>query len=181
FNGMFPDGTKVLEFMGDTSTVPQQRTDGYDETIHDNFTKEQVGYTGWRRDESKKIFEDWVGRHDQKEVDKIGAIFTHDDEIALGILDALDAFKEDKNFTKNFNRLKVIAGSAGSQEMYRRIQKENKYMIFSLTYSPAMIKKAIRVGESIIKGEEYEEMSIIPTEEVTKRNVEKYININSPY
>ncbi len=181
FNGMFPDGTKVLEVMGDTSTVPQQRTDGYDETIHDNFTKEQVGYTGWRRDDSRKLFEDWVDKHSQAEIDRVGAIFTHDDEIALGILDALDSYKADKNFPKTFDRLKAIAGSAGSQEMYRRIKSEEKYTIFSLTYSPKMVKKAIRVGESIIKGEEYEEMTIIPTEEVTKRNVDKYIDVNSPY
>ncbi|MGV8983291.1 substrate-binding domain-containing protein [Clostridium sp.] len=44
FNDYFSKGTKVLEFMGDTSTVPQQRTDGFDDTIHDNFKKEQVGY-----------------------------------------------------------------------------------------------------------------------------------------
>jgi len=181
FNEMFPQGTKVLEFMGDTSTVPQQRTDGYDETIRPNFTKEQVGYTGWRRDVARKLFETWVDKHSQEEIDKVGAIFTHDDEIALGILDALDAYQRDKSFTKTFDNLKAIASSAGLQEMYRRIEKEDRFTLFSLTYSPAMIKQAIRIGEKIIKGEDYEEMTIIPTENVTRENVSKYINDNSPY
>jgi ribose transport system substrate-binding protein len=181
FNGMFPDGTKVLEFMGDTSTVPQQRTDGYDETIHDNFTKEQVGFTGWQRSDSRKLFETWVDEHTQEEIDEVGAIFTHDDEIALGILDVLDKYEADENFTKTFDCLKIIAGSAGSQEMYRRIQVEEKYTLFSLTYSPSMVRNAIRTGERIILGEEYEEMTIIPTEEVNKYNVEHYLDPTSPY
>lgn len=181
FNKTFPNGTNVLEFMGDTSTVPQQRTDGYDQTINGNFTKVQVGYTGWQRNEGRKLFEDWVGASSQEEIDKVEAIFTHDDEIAMGILDALDAYKNDANNKKTFSKLKTIAASAGAQIMYNRIKTESTYQLFSMTYSPTMIKEAIRVGEKIIKGETYEEMTIIPTVEVNKDNVEKYLDANSPY
>lgn len=181
FNGFFPDGTKVLELMGDTSTVPQQRTDGYDEKINSQFVKEQVGYTGWQREDSKKLLADWVSNHSQAELDKIEAIFTHDDEIALGVLDALREFKQDTANKKQFNNLKVIAGSAGDKEMYYEIMNEEEYTLFSLTYRPDMIKQAIRTGEKIIKGEEYEEMNIIPTFEVNKKNVDKYYDENAPY
>ena len=37
FNATFPEGTHVLEFMGDTSSVPTQRTAGYDDTINANL------------------------------------------------------------------------------------------------------------------------------------------------
>lgn len=181
FNAAFPNGTKVLEFMGDTSTVPQQRTDGYDQTINDNFSKVQVGYTGWQRSEGRKLFEDWVGASSQEEIDQIEAIFTHDDEIAMGILDALDAYANDANQSKTFNKLKMIAGSAGAQIMYNRIKTENTYQLFSMTYSPTMIKEAIRVGEKVMKGESFEEMTILPTIEVNKNNVEQYLDANSPY
>jgi ribose transport system substrate-binding protein len=181
FNAIFPEGTKVLEFMGDTSTVPQQRTDGYDETINDNFTKEQVGYTGWQRSAGRELFQDWVEKHSQEQIDEVGAIFTHDDEIALGILDALDAYKVDENFKKTFKNLKVISGSAGPQEMYHRILKEDKYYLFSLTYRGAMIRDAIRIGEKIIKGENYNEMLILSTYEVNKSNAKEYLDADSPY
>jgi ribose transport system substrate-binding protein len=181
FNRYFPKGTKVLEFMGDTSTVPQQRTDGYDDTINDNFTKEQVGYTGWQRSEGRDLFKAWVESHSQKEIDEVGAIFTHDDEIALGILDALDAYEKDNTFKKTFNNLKIISGSAGPQEIYRRILSEDKYYIFSLTYRGSMIREAIRVGEKIMKGENYKEMNILPTFEVNKSNAKEQLNGNSPY
>lgn len=180
FNGMFPDGTKVLEIMGDTSTVPQQRTDGFNEVLHSNFIKEQVGYTGWQRGDSKKLFEDWVNGHTQEEIDEVEAIFTHDDEIALGVLDALDAGKQEEN-PKTLHNLRVIAGSAGAKEMYRRIMTEDTYTLFSLTYSPKMVKKAVRVGEQIIKGEDYEEMTIVNTVEVNGKNVEEYYDENAPY
>lgn len=181
FNGMFPDGTKVLEFMGDTSTVPQQRTDGYDETIHNNFTKEQVGFTGWQRENSSVLFEEWIQSHSQKQIDEVGAIFTHDDEIALGILDVLDRYDSNPQSDKTFDHLRVIAGSAGPQEMYRRIAREEKYTLFSLLYSPAMIEEAILTGARIIKGEEYVEMQIIETAEVSKKNVDEYLDEYSPY
>ena len=181
FNDYFPKGTKVLEFMGDTSTVPQQRTDGYDDTINDNFKKEQVGYTGWHRLEGRILFENWVETHSQEEIDKIGAIFTHDDEIALGILDALDAFELDKKYRKSFANLKVIGGSAGPQEIYRRILSEDKFYLFSLTYRGSMIREAIRVGEKIIKGENYEEMIILPTFEVNNMNAKGYLDVYSLY
>lgn len=178
FNGMFPDGTKVLEIMGDTSTVPQQRTDGFNEVLHSNFTKEQIGYTGWQRAESEILFKEWLDAHTQEEIDEVEAIFTHDDEIALGILDVLDAYKKEG---RDFSNLKVIAGSAGAKEMYSRIMTEKEYTLFSLTYSPTMVKKAIRIGESIIKGGDYDEMTIVPTVEVNKKNVEKYYDKFAPY
>lgn len=181
FNGMFPDGTKVLEIMGDTSTVPQQRTDGFNEVLRDNFEKEQLGYTGWQRLNAKKIFEEWADGHTQEEIDKVGAIFTHDDEIALGVLDALDQYASMPEPQKTFHSLKVIAGSAGAKEMYARIMTEERYTLFSLTYPASMIEKAINVAESIIKEEDYEEMTIIRTVEVNKANAAQYYDENAPY
>ena len=181
FNGMFPDGTTVLEIMGDTSTVPQQRTDGFKEVLHSNFTIEQVGFTGWQREDTKRIFKEWISEHSVEEIREVEAIFTHADEIALGVLDVLDEYEEAGDDKGVFDNLKVIAGSAGAKEMYERIMTEDRYELFSLTYSATMIKKAIRIGEKIIKGEDYEAMTIIETVEVNKTNVEKYYDKDAPY
>jgi ribose transport system substrate-binding protein len=170
FNGIFPDGGTVLELMGDTSTVPQQRTDGFDEKINDNFKKIQVGYTGWQREDTKHLFEDWVSGHSKEELNEIEAIFAHDDEIALGVLDAL----EDEVNEKALPHLKVVAGSAGDMEMYERIREDDRYDLISITYPASMIKEAIRTGEKIIKGEEYEEMMIMPLDIVDKKNVSEF-------
>lgn len=180
-NNYFPKGTVVLEVMGDTSTVPFQRTDGFDETIADTFEKIQLGYTEWQREESYNMFKEWVETQPEETRQNIDAIFTHDDEIALGILDALDEYKAEGIEEEMFPNLKVIAGSSGSQEMYQRILTEEKYVLFSLSYWPQMIQEAVRVGEKIIKEEPYEEMTIIPTVHVGKKQVEKYIDPDSPF
>lgn len=180
-NNYFPKGATVLEVMGDTSTVPFQRTDGFDETIGDSFEKIQLGYTEWQRMESYYMFKQWISDQPEEVRKSIDAIFTHDDEIALGILDVLDEYKEAGTEETMFPDLKVIAGSSGSQEMYQRILSEEKYVLFSLSYWPQMIQEAIRVGEKIIKEEDYEEMTIIPTIHVGKKQVEKYLNPDSPF
>ena len=180
-NNYFPDGTVVLELMGDTSTVPFQRTDGFDETISDTFEKIQVGYTGWQREDTAETFKEWIKKQPAQVRRSVGAIFTHDDEIALGVLDVLDEYKENGTAKKMFPNLKVIAGSSGSQEMYRRIQKEEEYMLFSMSYWPQMIQEAVRVGERILLEEPYEEMTIVPTVFVGKNQVEKYMDASQPF
>lgn len=181
FNNYFPDGTTVLELMGDTSTVPFLRTDGFDNTIGDEFTKIQVGYTEWQREYTKKLFAQWVGAQEQEILDSVGAIFTHDDEIALGVLDQLDVYREEGTLEAYFPNLEVIAGSSASREMYERIAKEDYFTLFSMTYVPQMMERAVEVGAAVLKGEEYDEMTIIPTVLVNKNNVEEYIKMNLPF
>ncbi|MDO4649663.1 MAG: substrate-binding domain-containing protein, partial [Eubacteriales bacterium] len=175
FNNYFPKGSTVLELMGDTSTVPFLRSDGFAETLNSNFQHIQVGYTDWQRERTKTMFKEWIRKQPAEVRRSVGGIYTHDDEIALGVLDVLDEYKEQGTIQKMFPNLKVIAGSSDSQEMYQRIQEEEDYTLISLSYLPNMIREAIRTGEHLMKGEPYEEMEIIPTELVTKKNVENYI------
>lgn len=181
FNNYFPRGTTVLEVMGDTSTVPFQRSDGFDETINKGFEKIQVGYTGWQRADSSKLFREWIQKQPAEVRRSVGAIFTHDDEIALGILDVLDEYRKEGSVWRMFPNLKVIAGSSGSQEMYRRIADEEEYVLFSMSYWPQMVQEAVRTGEKILKGESYEEMTIIPTLLIGKNQVEEYIDETLPF
>ena len=181
FNRYFPNGTLVLEMMGDTSTVPFLRSAGYDEVINENFTKIQVGYTEWQREYSKELFRQWVLKQDQEILDQVGAIFTHDDEIALGVLDVLDEYQKGRQISDRFPNLKMIAGSSGSQEMYQKIQNEDRWIIFSMTYEPEMIMQAVDTGAAILKDEEYDEIKIVPTVCVDRSNVEKYLDENSPF
>lgn len=181
FNNYFPDGTTVLELMGDTSTVPFLRTDGFDNTIEESFTKIQVGYTEWQRSYTQKLFDQWVRQQDQELLDSVGAVFTHDDEIALGVLDQLDQYREEGTLEKYFPNLEVIAGSSASKEMYERIAREEHFTLFSMTYVPQMMERAVEVGAAVLKGEEYDEMTIIPTILVNRSNVEEYIDMNLPF
>ncbi len=175
FNRSFPKGTTVLELMGDTSTVPLQRMDGYDDTIADNIRTVEVGFSEWQRDISRSVFRRWVNEAAPGEKEAVGAVFTHDDEIALGVLDVLDGYARAHDGEKLLPNLKVIAGSSNSQEFYRRIEKETEYELFSLRYPPEMVEKAIGTAERIMAGEPYEDMTIFPTEEVNRKNVKDFL------
>lgn len=174
-NDYFPHGTTVLELMGDTSTVPFQRTDGFDNTLNSNFQKIQVGYTEWQREYTREMFEQWIEQQKPEVLAEVGAIFTHDDEIALGVLDVLDQYEAENRRDMLFPNLKVIAGSSSNQKMYQRIKEEEHYELFSMTYDFEMMRQAVRRGEEILSGEEYEEMTIIPTVRVDKDNVDDYL------
>ena len=87
----------------------------------------------------------------------------------------------DAQTIRQLPNLKMIAGSSGSQEMYQKIQNEDRWIIFSMTYEPEMIMQAVDTGAAILKDEEYDEIKIVPTVCVDRSNVEKYLDENSPF
>ncbi len=175
-NNAFPEGTTVLELMGDTSTVPFLRTDGFDTVLNENNRKIQVGYTEWQRSVTRDLFYQWIAKQNEKTTSTVGAIYTHDDEIALGVLDILDKMREAGTVDQIFPNLKIIIGSSSLQRMYQRIESEENYRLISMTYNASMIQEAIDVGSRILRQEDYEEMTIFPTETVSKKNVEAFID-----
>ena len=99
--GMVP-GDKILIMPGDNSSVPQMRNDGFFGVLLENgWTQEQVdaiestAYTGWSRSEGKKLFTEWLDSSTVDEILETKWIFTHDDEIAMGILEALKSSEID--------------------------------------------------------------------------------------
>lgn len=183
FNNYFTKGTTVLEVMGDTSTVPFQRTDGFDETLNKKFEKIQVGYTDWQREDTRKLFQEWIQKQPAEVRRSVGAIFTHDDEIAMGVMEslngaALDQTKKEE-FLKNF---KALGASSGLAEIYavlkdkhQTITRPETYDLFSVTYDPAMIQEAVNVMIQHLDGEsDIAQDYIIPVHVVDSENVEEY-------
>lgn len=169
-NECFPKGCRILELMGDKSTVPSQRTAGFDEALNENMVKEQVGYTDWQREKAKERFQSWAADHGKEEKAKIEAVYVHDDEIAFGVLDALQE--------EDFPNLKLmVGGTSGVEKTYERIKEEEKLELAFALYSPSMSREAVRVAEKILKEEKYKEMTIIPTVMVDKTNVEEFLQV----
>lgn len=108
--------------------------------------------------------------NEHKEVD---AVFSLDDEVSIGIVEAL-AQTERKD-------IKAITGGGGMQEYFQMIssKKYDQYGLASVLYSPSMIDDAISVAIDIVTGNSSSKMVIIPTNVITKANVEKYIDTNN--
>lgn len=187
-NGLKP-GDKILVMPGDNSTVPQMRNDGFQEVLKENgWTDEQISaiestdYTGWSRSKGKELFTSWM---DSKTVDEIASykfIFTHDDEISMGILEALkgsdiDDVKKEAFYSAGVN----LSSSSGLNEMYSVLagkhQKDYTDItskladIFSVTYDPAMIQTAIQSMVDKLEEKSVDKENVVPVSVVDSENV----------
>ena len=189
--GMVP-GDKILIMPGDNSSVPQMRNDGFFGVLLENgWTQEQVdaiestAYTGWSRSEGKKLFIEWLDSHTVEEIAEYKWIFTHDDEIGMGILEALKSSEIDTAKKEAFLAAGVhLASSSGLNEMYSVIRgiHQKDYTaevagladLFTVTYDPAMIQIACDDMIAYLDGGEVTKDHVIPVDVVDASNVEEF-------
>lgn len=198
-NGMKP-GDAVYIYQGDTSSVTTLRDNGFTDYLLGNlefdgatvpedakWTQEQIdsaitksGAMNWSRSDTKAAFEALLG--DEANA-SIKWWYAEDDELAMGILEALngggisDSAKEAFYATKPF-----ITGCGGLQEYYDVISGEsytditvNLGGVMSTTYSPSMIQTAIQDMVDHLDGKEVPQDHVIACENVTAENVADYV------
>lgn len=190
-DGMKP-GDNILIIPGDNSSVPEMRNNGFFKGLKDNgWTDEQIAaikstaYTGWSRSEGKKLFTEWLDSQTVEEIAAYRYIFTHDDEIAMGMLEALKSSEIDTAKKDAFLAAKVNLGtSSGLNEIYSVLKgiHQKDYTaevaalgdLFSVTYDPAMIKIAVDDMINHIEGKEVAQDHVVPVEVVDATNVANY-------
>jgi len=98
---------------------------------------------------------------------KIDAVFSQDDESAVGALTAI----------KNANRKDVqfVTGMGGSKSAYARMAAKDPLYGASMSYLPTMGGRAVALAKKILQGEKFEKTNIEPTIVVTSENVQKYM------
>lgn len=191
-DGLEP-GDKILIMPGDNSSVPEMRNKGFKDTLmsEGGWTQEQVDaiestdYTGWSRSEGKTLFVAFLDSHTVDEIKEYDYIFTHDDEIAMGILEALKSSDIDAEKKEAFLRGAVSLGtSSGLNEMYSVLKgiHQKDYTaevaglkdLFSVTYDPAMIKEAVQDMVDHLNGETVEKEHVISVQVVDATNVDQF-------
>lgn len=106
-------------------------------------------------------------------LDKIDAVYSLDDETSIGVLQAInEAGRTD---------IKVVTGGGGMQEYFKMMPENEDIWIQSALYSPAMVKDAVDVALKVLKGENVEMETIIPTTVVDRENYEEFLDEGSPY
>ena len=198
-NGMKP-GDAVYIYQGDTSSVTTLRDSGFTEYLLGNlefdgakvpddakWTQDQIdaaitksGAMNWSRSDTKAAFEALLGDEANAQ---IKWWYAEDDELAMGILEALngggisDSAKEAFYATKPF-----ITGCGGLQEYYDVIGGDtytditaNLGGVMSTTYSPSMIQTAIQDMVDHLDGKDVEQDHVIACENVTSENVADYV------
>ncbi len=168
-----------LLFIGDSSTVSKQRTQGMVDVLNaseykDQFKLLQDGFqTDWSNAKSKEFMENWLNTADPAVVADLDLIVTHDDEIVDGIMTVIrdDAALEN---------LKLITSVGGRRETLATFDVVTKPELVTYFFSPSMIREAIRLAVATAKGEEYAgqkvegQLFLIPTIEIDKSTVEAY-------
>ncbi|WRS27414.1 substrate-binding domain-containing protein [Oscillospiraceae bacterium MB08-C2-2] len=183
FNKFFADdlaaGKKIsyLEFMGDSSTVPKQRSDGFKSTINEAFVVANEPYsTGWQRQTAMEQMENWLNTSDAAKIEELRAIFTHDDEVVLGVLDALKNYSGPAKLS-----VKLLSGVGGRKENIATFADPGVEGLKQVTYmfSPSMIRNAVQMGVNAAYGEQYNGKDIgglvlIDTVEIDESNLAEY-------
>ena len=96
--------------------------------------------TAFTREDGLKDFTDILAANKQ-----IDAVYSLDDETSIGVLQAIeDAGRTD---------IKVITGGGGCQEYFKIIKEHEDINICSALYSPLMVREAVDMAVSVLKGE----------------------------
>jgi ribose transport system substrate-binding protein len=105
--------------------------------------------------------------------DQIDAVYTHDDDMAQGVVQAIrNAGRDDEMF---------LTGVGGSQAAMDQIKEGGLYRATFL-YNPSMAASAVTMARLIALGEGFSELVppevprevVVPAAEVTQENVEEY-------
>ena len=179
FNDYFADRIangeviNYLEFKGDSSTVPMERTNGFLSTLDtEHFNLVQDFVTNWSMQTSMEQMENFLNTKSVEEIESIDAIFTHDDEIVAGIVEAL------KNYTGPAKiNIKLINGVAAGEGFMAYFTDPALADIDFMTFvfSPAMVRDAVDMTYQIMNGETVPADYKIPTQIVDANNYQEYM------
>lgn len=162
----------ILEFKGDSSSVPLQRTNGFKKTASEQFNIVQEFDTGWSQQTSMEHMENFLNTKSVEEIESIEAIFTHDDEIVFGIVEALKNYDGPANI--NIKLISGVSGGEGFMDLFENSGLEGiDFMTY--TFSPSMVRDAVDLGVKVLQGETLEPSYLIPTEMVDKTNYKEYM------
>ncbi len=177
FNTYFADQLKsgkvsILEFQGDTSLAAQERSSSFKDNKDPNLEIVQSFVTNWQRDVGRQQMETFLSSSKVEDIEKIQAIYTHDDEPMLGILDAIRSYTGPAKLN-----IKVLTGVGAQKAVLDEMQKakdENGIDVLSYTYAPGMIRLAVDLAVDTLEGKGKTGLQLVPVEEIRLDNQAEY-------
>ncbi|MBO8163940.1 MAG: substrate-binding domain-containing protein [Brevibacillus sp.] len=162
---------KIVEIIGVPSSVTTMRSEGFREAIKEYPGMEIiVSQSGdFQKEKSLHVMQNIL--QSQQHID---AVYTHDDEMALGVLQAIREAKR--------TDIKVVTGAGGHKEVYKLIKEGDPLMKATFIYSPLMVKDAVKVAVDIVNGSApSEKVKVLEATQVTKDNIDTYYDENANY
>ncbi|SDQ05672.1 monosaccharide ABC transporter substrate-binding protein, CUT2 family [Virgibacillus salinus] len=161
---------KVVEITGPPSSVTEQRGAGFKEAMDGAEGIEVVASQSgeFSTETSLEVMSNILQA--QPEID---AVFTQDDGMALGVVQAIkEAGREDIQF---------VTGAGGAKGVFESI-KDDGLISATFLYSPTMVRDGVKIAADIAQGEDPEESMVVKeATKVVKDNVEEYYNPDSKF
>jgi ribose transport system substrate-binding protein len=160
----------IVVLRGNPTVNDTERVDNFEAAIKgsgNNIIDKQ--FANWSRDDAFKVMQDFLSKHK-----KIDAVWASDDDMAIGVLEAIKQAKRDD--------IKLVVGGAGMKEMVKRVIDGDKLVPVNVLYPPAMIATAIQVtvahyyGGAPVRG-----TYLISSPLITQENAKEYYYPDSPF
>ncbi|THF87054.1 ABC transporter substrate-binding protein [Deinococcus sp. KSM4-11] len=164
-------GANVVVLRGIPTVIDNQRVDAFKAAVAKSPSIKilDAKFGNWNRDDAFKVMQDYLTRFP-----KIDAVWASDDDMAVGVIKALEQAKR--------TDVKLVLGGAGMKEAIKKVMDGDKLMPVDVTYPPSMIADAIRLTvESRVKGTPMKATTLIPSVLVTPANAKDYYFPNSPF
>ncbi|NUB14836.1 substrate-binding domain-containing protein [Azospirillum brasilense] len=160
----------IVVLRGIPTVIDNQRVDAFMKEIEGTQIKVLgMQYANWNRDDGFKVMQDFLSRFP-----KIDAVWAQDDDIALGVIEAVKQAGREKEM--------FILGGAGMKDMIKRVMDKDVLVPADVLYPPAMIAEAMEItAKHLVEKAPIQKEYIIEATLVTPENAAKYYYPDSPF
>ena len=160
----------IVVLRGIPTVIDNQRFDAFMEIVKKTDIKVlDSKYANWNRDDGFKVMQDFLARFP-----KIDAVWAQDDDIALGVIEAVKQAKREKELW--------ILGGAGMKEMVKRVMDKDVLVPADVLYPPKMIADAMELTASkLMENAALKKEYVIDATLVTPENAKDFYYPDSPF
>ena len=170
FKEAMPEGGNIVILRGLPIPIDQQRFDGFMAGIEGtNIKVLDDEFANWNRDDGFKVMQDFLTRFPD-----IKGVWTQDDDISLGAIEAIKQAGRDKDM--------FIVGGAGMQQIIQAVADGSALTPVDVSYSPGMIATAIELTTShLVGGIQVAGRYVLDSTLITKDNAADFLDSSSPF
>jgi ribose transport system substrate-binding protein len=160
----------IVVLRGIPTVIDNQRFDAFMEIVKKTDIKVlDSKYANWNRDDGFKVMQDFLARFP-----KIDAVWAQDDDIALGVIEAVKQAGREKEMW--------ILGGAGMKEMIKRVMDKDTLVPADVLYPPKMIADAMELTASkLMENAALKKEYVIDATLVTPENAKNFYYPDSPF
>ena len=162
----------IVALRGIPTTIDNERMDAFKAVLarSPDVKLLDAKHGNWNRDDAFKVMQDFLTRFK-----KIDAVWAADDDMAFGVLRAIDQAKR--------TDIKLVFGGAGAKGMVKMLKDGSDPRIqANVSYSPKFIYDAIKLtAEARLKGQKLPAKTIVPSVLITRDNAKDFYFPDSPF